>query len=117
MPSDCLSVVYGSYLKGLQIGQLYRVDFVLHNECKVPPGSHLNIPGVATDNVHIRNDGGAPIIYSTNAPNINVVQGGYMIKDKERDLKFQKTNLKSVNIYVVNDGVNLLADVAIDTLV
>jgi hypothetical protein len=91
--------VYGSYIKNLPVGQYARIDFVYIGRCVAPMGSIINVPGMAANNVHIRNDGAALIQYSVNGANINEMIGGILAPTISRELKWPDTIVKSVNIF------------------
>lgn len=112
----CYNQVYGSYLVNAVVGEIFRIDFVFRNNSVVTKDSNtiLNVPGEAVDNLYIRNDGPASIQYSVNAPNKNELIGGVLVATMNREFKWDKANIKSVNIFIKNDGVNLMSSVAID---
>lgn len=108
--------VYGSYMADLVIGNMYRIDFVNLANCKIEPnvGGIINIPGEAVNNLYLRNDGPCLIQYSINGSNINEMIGGVLAKTMIRELSWDKSNIKSVNITPITTGASTGASVAID---
>jgi hypothetical protein len=106
--------VFGSYIRNLAAGERARVDFVYQANCVAPQGSILNIPGEATNNVHIRCDGPALVQYSVNDPNINEMYGGILAPAIARELKWPDTVVKSVNLLCLDLNGSISTAVAVE---
>ena len=110
------STTYGCHLLGCLVGEKYRIDFVNRGECVVPNNAAFDVPGEATQMVYIRNDGPAGVYYKINAPNLATIGYSYLGHRKEREFKFSRVNVKSVNIYVAPTDAETSADIVIETL-
>lgn len=110
----CKCVNYGSLLKDLQIDTTYRLDFVRRGECHATETSIFEVPGVAVNNIHIRNDSANGWIrYSVNAENIRTGLGGFIKGGAEREVVHDISNIKSVNIRPLN----AISDVSIEVFI
>jgi len=108
--------VYGSYLTNLPVGQKARIDFLSQNNCVYPSGSIINVPGEATNNIHIRNDGPCIIQYSVNGGDIEDMIGGILATTISRELKWPDTIIKSVNVLCLPTGANLYASISVEVM-
>lgn len=106
--------VHGSYVRNLPVGQYARIDFVHLGQCSAPSGSTINVPGEASNNVHIRNDGPCLVQYSINGSNIQDMVGGFIAVNMARELKWPDTIVKSVNLFCWETGASMFANVAIE---
>lgn len=105
-------IVYGYYFENMVVGKIYRLDFVYSGKNIIPAlDSNFNIsPGVAVNNIYIRNDGDAPVRYSLNGENENVMQGGVIIKGIDRSWSTKDKIIKSINFQIYgNSGTTKLA--------
>lgn len=112
--TGCLDngIVYGYYFENMVAGKIYRLDFVYSGKNIIPPlDSNFNIsPGVAVDNIYLRNDGDAAVRYSLNGENENVMQGGVITKGFERSWTTYDKIIKSINFQIYgNSGTTKLA--------
>jgi hypothetical protein len=106
--------VWGSYIRNLPVGQYARIDFVHLGNCTAPSGSTINVPGEASNNVHIRNDGPCLIQYSVNGSTLTDMIGGFIAVNMMRELKWPDTVVKSVNLYCWETGASMFANIAVE---
>lgn len=109
--TGCLDngIVYGYYFENMVAGKIYRLDFVYSVKNIIPAldSNNFNIsPGVAVNNIYLRNDGDAPVRYSLNAENENVMQGGVITKGFERSWTTYDKIIKSVNFQIYGNSGN-----------
>lgn len=108
--------VFGSYIKNLSVDQRARIDLIHYGKCVYTSGSIINIPGEASNNIHVRNDGPCNIQYSINGADINDMVGGILAPTIARELKWPDTIVKSVNILCLATSNNLFANASIEIL-
>lgn len=86
-------------------GERYRIDFIHQSKCIVPNNSVVNIPGVAVNNIYIRNNSeNAFVQWYVNAPSVKEILGTFLAPGVDRNETFYLTNVKSVNL-IAYDGV------------
>lgn len=108
--------IFGSYIKNLAVDQKARIDLVHLGKCVYPTGSIINVPGEASSNIHVRNDGPCLIQYSINGADINDMIGGILAPTIARELKWPDTVVKSVNILCLSTADNLFASASVEIL-
>ena len=84
----------------------------------MPNNTNYDVPAEATTMVYIKNHGPASIYYGINLPNLQDIGFSYLKAKNDREFKFNRANVKSINFYVLDEDLPdaTSAEVFIETI-